>query len=462
MSPPNSVEVDRVLIVGGGLAALRTAAELRERGFSGHITVAADEPHAPYDRPPLSKELFTRDAPSPLEDQGLGEIDNLADRLLQPARVIDLRASDDGVLATVVGIAVGERLDPEQHRIMRERAEPLVGATTVSADLAVLATGSEPFVPRGLENSLTLRTWQDARNLRAALHRLEDPALAAHPSMGGGRRLPAELAIIGAGWIGAEVSSAAAAAGIDVTVFEAGGAPLWRELGHEFGLRTEPWYAEAGVDLRLHSPVRSIEGSTIRLEDTSSMNCDAILVATGSRPRTDLLGDVVRRDRTGAVLVRPDGTPLRGPASVRVVGDAATIVLADGTLVPGGHWDGALHHPGLVAAGIICDSHFGVEADELGNVPAPSTFSTQFGHEMLTVGELSHPRVAFDRILRVDEDGWTGLAVDLEGRLHGGVLVDHPRDAMALRKALANGRRPRVDVARLADVSVPLRKILRG
>jgi hypothetical protein len=121
-------------------------------------------------------------------------------------------------------------------------------------------------------------------------------------------------------------------------------------------------------------------------------------------------------------------------------------------LVPGGHWDGALTHPAALVAGLL-----GHEAPAPG---APYVFSTQLGHDLALVGA---PTAAATVLLRGDPDGaWTALLVEPgpagAGRLTAGFTVDRPRDVVPLRKLLAAGARPLVDLARAADPRVPLRK----
>ena len=450
--PQPSTPPSHILVLGGGLAAVRTAAELRERGFAGRLTVVADEPHAPYDRPPLSKELLTRTAPVELAGEGYGDLSELADELYRPARALRLDADDAGATVLVVGDGVGEEVGPSaqggRHSAAGDRApgggddRPHPGARLVGADVVVLATGAEAVVPAALAGALVLRSADDAAALRAALAGApEEPVV-----------------IVGAGWIGAELASSLAAAGRAVTVLEAGPSPLAAQLGPGLGARTAPWYAEAGVALRTGALVAGLEdapggGHEVVLAGGERLRAGVVVAAVGARPATALVADVVRLDAGGAVLVHPDGRPVAGPAALRVVGDAATVVLPDGGTQPGGHWDAALHHPAALAAALL-----GAEPPE---VPAASTFSTQFGREILTFGAPGVSAAAGARtVLREDATGWTALVIDDQRRLAGAVTVDHPRDVAPLRRALAGGRRPAVDPGALTDPAVPLKRLL--
>lgn len=433
-----------MLIIGGGLAAVRTAAELRANGFIGRLTVVADEAHAPYDRPPLSKELLTRSALVSLAGEGYGDLDELADEVLRPARALRVDAEHEGATVLVVGAAPdgdGSLPRPESEVPGLQGASPELGARAISADVVVLATGATPVVPRGLTGTTVLRTADDAAVLRAEL-------AAEHF---------APVVIIGAGWIGAELASSLADAGRMVTVLETGPAPLGKQLGVRLGRLTRDWYAEAGVDLRTSTMVAAVEGRAgtrvVVLEDKVRLDPAVVIAAVGVRPATDLVADSCLLDDTGAVIVYPTGMPVVGPRSLRVVGDAATVLLPSGARIGGGHWDGALHHPGAVAAGLM--------GAEIPPTPAASTFSTQFGREILTFGtpaESDSPGA--HTVVREDGVGWTALVIDAEGRLAGAMTVDHPRDAAPLRRALAGGRRPEVEAEALADASTPLRSLL--
>src|SRR5215469_13471322 len=195
------MRIGRVVIAGAGLAGLRAAEELRARDYPGGITMIGAERRPPYDRPPLTKKFMT------------GEIDDTSLRADLTALAVDLRLGEaatglrDGVLGT-------------------DRAE-------YGFDALVVATGATPVRLPGPGPQRVLRTFDHAAALRSALR----PGL--------------KLAVIGAGWIGAELATSAAKKGCEVTVLEAAPAPLASALGTEAGSRTVPWYSAAGVDLRL-------------------------------------------------------------------------------------------------------------------------------------------------------------------------------------------------------------------
>src|SRR5215469_10355494 len=188
---------ERTVVTGAGLAGLRTAQELRAHGYAGAITLVGAEDRPPYDRPPLSKKVLTDG--------------------IDPSLHADFAALDADFRPGEAAVGL------EPSALVTDRGK-------YSFDHLVVATGAVPVALPGPGRQRFLRTYDDALALRALLR----PGL--------------RLAIVGAGWIGAELATAAAAAGCRVTVVEAGPAPLATALGPEAGSRTAPWYDRAGVE----------------------------------------------------------------------------------------------------------------------------------------------------------------------------------------------------------------------
>src|SRR5260221_9556581 len=224
----------RIVIAGGGLAGLRTVEELRALGYAGDITLIGAENRPPYDRPPLSKQLM------------MGAVDDPS-----------LRAELDSLGAD---IRLGERAEQLDDRTVRtERGE-------YRFDRLVIATGARPVALPGPGRQRLLRTIDDALALRETL-------------------VPgARLVIIGAGWIGAELATAAAARGSDVTVLEAAAAPLAGAVGTEVGARTAEWYAEAGGEVRLRQAVEAGQDGGVGLTGGGWLAADEIVTAVGVKP----------------------------------------------------------------------------------------------------------------------------------------------------------------------------------
>ncbi|HMA47977.1 MAG TPA: NAD(P)/FAD-dependent oxidoreductase, partial [Frankiaceae bacterium] len=239
--------MERVVVVGAGLAGARACEELRRQGYAGRLTLVGAEPHPPYDRPPLSKALLrgeTDDTTLPVDLTGVQVLLGRRASGLRPGRL----ETDGGVL---------------------------------DWDGLVLATGAHPVRLPGDGPQRVLRTVDDARALRAAL------------------RPGARVAIVGAGWIGAEVATAAAGAGCAVTVVEAGPAPLAQALGEQVGAWSARWYEQAGVELRTGTGVAAVTGDGLALADGTWLAADVVLVGVGVRPATGWL------EGSGLALDRP-------------------------------------------------------------------------------------------------------------------------------------------------------------
>lgn len=392
---------DRVLVVGAGLAGLRTLAELRGAGYTGHLQLIGAEAHPPYDRPPLSKELLSKPAPVWLAEDLGHDLAALADEVHLGVRASSLRAAVDGVeVASAEGV-------------------------TFAADQVVIATGSHALRPPEWTGAITLHTLDEAEHLRAALS----------------ERL--EVIVIGAGWIGAEVAGVAAGAGSTVQVLESGRVPLWRQLGAELGARTVPWYADAGVHLHTQTAVTAVEHGRVTLADGRTMTGDLVLCAIGARPDTAWLAGSVPLTERGHVVVDAGGRS--SVPRVWAVGDVAERDHPLFGRVPGGHWSAALTDPAVLARAMLGEELPAAE-------PAPYLNSSQLGHQLTVYG-----RITENRITRGDAAAgpWTELCLEA-GRLVGAVIADTPRDVAAVRKLLGRGELPVLDRAAAADPGVKL------
>src|SRR5712691_630640 len=230
-----------VAVVGTSLAGLRAIETLRREGYDGRIVAIGGEPHLPYDRPPLSKELLAGTSDPDdivLRKQGVDDLD--VDWML-------------GKRATSLDLGAGELT--------------LADGARVAFDGLVLATGS---TPRRLPNQPelagvhVLRTLDDALALRAELDAMP------------------RVLVIGAGFIGAEVAATCRGRGLDVTVLEALPQPMVRGLGRELGAVIADMHRDHGVDLRTGVGVEAIEGDTrverVRLADGEGIAADVVVV----------------------------------------------------------------------------------------------------------------------------------------------------------------------------------------
>ncbi|MEU9252331.1 FAD-dependent oxidoreductase [Streptomyces sp. NPDC048270] len=391
-----------VVIVGAGMAGVQTAVALRERGFTGPVTLLGAEPHQPYDRPPLSKAVL------------LGKAEDSAFDVDFEALDIELRLGTE-----VTGLrAAARELDTE--------------AGPVPYGVLVLATGAQPLTlpgTDGVPGVHLLRTLDDAERLR--------PVLAAAPS----------IVVVGAGWIGAEFATAAREAGCEVTVVEAADRVLAGALPAEVAEPMARWYAEAGAELVTGAKVAGIDGDRVLLADGRALPAGAVVVGIGARPATGWLAG------TG-VSLGPDGsvtadahlrTSLPG---VYAVGDCASFPSARyGARLLVHHWDNALQGPRTVAANILAAEP--AEAYD----PVPYFWSEQFGRFVQYAG---HHGGADTLLWRGDpgEPAWSVCWLK-DGALVALLAVGRPRDLAQGRKLIETGAP--LDPAKVRDPAIALK-----
>lgn len=264
----------KIAVVGASLAGLRAVEFIRRAKFEGELVLIGDEHHRPYDRPPLSKE-FVR-----------GEWDEERIALRQ-------KSYDDLNVDLMLGRrATGLSTDAREVR--------LEGGETVSYDGLVIATGGSarrlPNQP-ALDGVFTLRTLDDSLAIRAAL------------------RAKPRVAVIGAGFIGAEVAASARELGLDVTMIEALGTPLARTLGPELGRILQEAHERRGVRVLCGRKVTRFEGrhrvTGLTLDDGTTVECELVVVGIGMSPSVSWLegsgvelDDGVRCDETLAASVQ--------------------------------------------------------------------------------------------------------------------------------------------------------------
>ncbi|OII68872.1 FAD-dependent oxidoreductase [Streptomyces sp. CC77] len=342
--------MDSIVVVGASLAGLRAAEALRSRGFAGTLTIVGDEPHLPYDRPPLSKQVLTSDVEPDVTGLALPEGLDADWRLGRPAVGLDLEA----------------------------RTVTLSDGADVPYDGLVIATGSaargwpasRPAPPAGV---VTLRGWDDAVALRGSL----EP----------GRR----LVVVGAGFLGGEIAAAGVARGLDVTLVEAADQPLERAIGAEPGAYIAALHREAGIDLRTGTTVTDFHAAPdgrltgVVLSDGSTVPADTAVLALGAVPSTGWLeGSGLALD--GGVhcdaslrALRTDGSTAPG---VVAAGDVARVPhrLADGQPLALGHWTNAVEQGAAAAATLLAAE----EAEPYTGVP--SFWSDLYGARIRSVG----------------------------------------------------------------------------
>ncbi|WP_171060039.1 NAD(P)/FAD-dependent oxidoreductase [Streptomyces montanus] len=236
----------RIVVVGASAAGLAAAETLRREGYDGTLTLVGDEPHPPYDRPPLSKQVLS----------GQWGADRAALRTPEDLAALDLDLR--------LGVAAAG-LDPA-GRLVR-----LADGSTVPYDRLLIATGVWPRRLPGDGVAHVLRTLDDALALRDRI--------------GPGRR----LVVVGAGFLGAEAAAVASKLGAQVTLLEPAPVPLARAVGLEVGQALARAHRERGVKLRCGVTVTEVTEDGVRLADGEVVEGDEILIAIGSLPNTGWL-----------------------------------------------------------------------------------------------------------------------------------------------------------------------------
>ncbi len=241
------------LILGAGLAGAWAAATLRQEGFEGRVVLVGDEPHPPYDRPPLSKEYL----------RGEREFEST---LVRPREFYE----ENGI-ETVFG-ARGTSLDPGTKTVLLEGQGP------ITYDKLLITTGSRnralPVPGASLEGIYDLRTRDDADAIRAAV------------------KPGSRVVLVGMGFIGSEVAAALAKMGARVVAVEALETPLFSVLGREIGQVLEEIHRENGVEMILGEGVASFEGKRrvgrVVTSTGNRIECDVAIVGIGVQPATEV------------------------------------------------------------------------------------------------------------------------------------------------------------------------------
>ncbi|WP_426565905.1 NAD(P)/FAD-dependent oxidoreductase [Angustibacter sp. McL0619] len=311
-------EQQPIVVVGGGLAGGKTVEQLREKGYAGPLVLFSTEPHLPYERPPLSKGYL----------MGESERDEVFvhDAVWYDEHDVELALSEQ--VASV---------DLAAHQV-RTTSGRVQGYSNL-----VLATGSEPrrlnltdLDAAHVARVLTLRTLDESESLREWL------------------RPGVRLVVVGGGWIGLEVASAARKAGAEVTVLELDPLPLQRVLGAQVAEAFAAKHRREGVDLRTEVTVAGVvadgEGLRVDLDGGDAVGADVVLVGIGISPRTEL-AEAAGLDVDNGVVV--DGRLRTSDPDVFAVGDVANAPYPRlGRRLRVEHWAAALNQPEVVA-GVI-------------------------------------------------------------------------------------------------------------
>jgi len=357
MSPS---EPRSMLVVGAGLAGWRTAKETRKAGFDGTIAVLSDEDEIPYDRPPLSKQVLTREREP--EFAHLTDDDEIATLDIDLRRGVHVTS----VTGRVVETSEGDRLE---------------------ADVVVLATGARAAVPPIVADQPDVRM---LRKLGDSLRLADDLDRAG------------SVLVLGGGFIGAEVAAAARVHGTEVTIVEAMPGIL-SPLGPEVGGVVQQRLEDVGVQVLTGTPVSSVDahddGAEVALADGRTLSADLVVAGFGARLNSEVLGD----------LAGPEGVPcddhgrVDGHPGLYAVGDvSAWYDPRSRRHIRREHWSSASDQSAIAAHAIV-----GLEASRFLESP-PYFWTDQPGVKVQLIGwpelgdssgwldiEDSEPKVAY-------------------------------------------------------------------
>jgi NADPH-dependent 2,4-dienoyl-CoA reductase/sulfur reductase-like enzyme len=386
---------ERVVIVGAGLAGLRAAERLRELSFGGEITMIGEEPRRPYHRPALSKQLITGKLQS--DDLAFAAYTELDCHWRTGTRAV--------------------ALDP------KNRVVQLPGREELTYDGLVIASGVQP---RHLAGAIrhdprvhVLRTVEDAEAIKATLARTK------------GR-----VVVIGTGFTGCELASSVRELKREVTLVGRGRTLMGGVLGAELGQMVNELHLANGVDLALgvkplhwHSTPEHV---AIALSDGRLLTASCVVLAVGSVPNTDWLGDT-GIDTVDGVLCEPT-CHVTGADDVVAAGDVARLPNLRFIETPRRceHWLNAIEMGRAAAESLLA----GRDAARV-FAPIPRFWSEQHGKRIQGAGIPSIAENSFYAGGEPTNRSKPTVAYFLDGRQVAVVCVDQPRTMLSLTDKLA-------------------------
>ncbi len=376
------------MIVGGGLAAARTAEQLRRSEYAGAITIVSDEEHLPYDRPPLSKEVLR------------SETDDVT---LKPA---EFYAEKD----ITVLLGNGARSLDTAARTLT-----LADGSELGYDELIIATG---LLPKRISSFPDLEGIFVLRSM--------DESLALRKAAGAARR----AVVIGAGFIGCEVAASMRGLGVDVVLVEPQPAPLASVLGEQIGGLVTRLHRDEGVDVRCGVGVTEVSGEgrvqKVTLADGTELDADLVVVGIGSRPATEWLdGSGIAVDN-GVVC---DDAGRASAPHVWAIGDVACWRDTVGGQVRVEHWSNVADQARALVPALLGQ-------DAPAAVSVPYFWSDQYDVKIQCLGEPE----ATDTVHIVEDDGRKFLAYyERDGVVVGVVGGGMPGKVMKARSKIAAG-----------------------
>lgn len=402
------------IIVGGGLAGVSAAEELRAQGFTGGIRIFAAEPHPPYIRPPLSKGFLAG-------SEGPDAV------FAHPDEWYRENSVEVDVDTKVFGV------DASAHEVS------LSGGRRVGYDKLLLATGSTPRMltidGAELDGVHYLRTIDDSLALKDAL-------------TSGGRR----LVLIGSGWIGMEVGATARTLGNEVTILERDPIPLANAIGDELGQLFADLHREKGVELRTSVTVERIEGANGRVSGVvlaggEVVPADIVLIGVGVVPNIALAEDAGIVTENGVVV---DEAMRSSDPDIFAAGDVANAFHPLARMrLRSEHWANAIGEGKAAARGML-----GLD-ESYTDIPYFYTDQFDVGMEYSGYGPLTKGAKV---VYRGDRDAREFIAFWLkDGVVVAGMNVNVWDVNEHVQRLIRSGTV--VDEARLVDESIPLETI---
>jgi NADPH-dependent 2,4-dienoyl-CoA reductase/sulfur reductase-like enzyme len=399
MSDPVSPD-GTIVVVGASLAGLRAAEEVRHEGHNGPVIIIGDEIHAPYDRPPLSKQVLS----------GKWEVERIHHHAPE---VLDTLGLEFRLGRRVTGCDTSAR------------TVTCDDGSEVGYDGLVVATGATTRRfpgTEGMANVWMLRTVDDCLAIRASLAAAGDTP---------------RLIVIGAGFIGSEVAATCQGTGAQVTLLEAYHTPLARVLGDQMGRVCADLHLANGMDLRCSVTIDHLETDpgapdpvTVVLDDGTRLPADAVVVGIGVSPVVDWLTDSGLELDNG---VRCDGH-LFAADRVVAAGDVANWARpTTGRPTRVEHWTNAAEGGAHAARNLIAGTAGATPYD-----PVPFFWSDQYATKIQMIGLPA----ADDEVVVVSgsAEECKLIALYRTGDRLGGVLsFSQPAKLMGYRPLLAAG-----------------------
>ncbi|NUG12490.1 FAD-dependent oxidoreductase [Acinetobacter seifertii] len=406
------MNIQTIVIIGAGQAGASAILELRGNKYEGRIILIGDEPHLPYERPPLSKDMILRPEQTKIEILSQQKLEDLGVEFIKDNAVV--------------------RIVPEQYQVILKNGEHL------HYDKLLLATGGAPRRLPVLDalgkNVYTLRNLEDSQALI--------------PVLQPGKR----ILLVGGGVIGLELASSARFKDCHVTVLEQSPMIMGRSpaIISEFLLNQ---HRRRGVDIRLNVKIAETklrdEEIVIILESGEEFIADAVVYGIGIVPNAQL---AIEAGLDVDFAIKVNENCQTSHPDIYAAGDVATQLRADGQYSRIETWENANNQAGIFARHVMQVEQVKVN---------PSWFWTdQYDMNFQFVGDMSAKEWYVRGDMNVQEDqnvGFTLFGLD-QGIVVAGIAVNQARDVRHLKKLVSSSIA--FDKEKLLDVSVELRKLI--